>query len=54
MFEHTGQKVKRIIFPIVSPEGLEIFETNTAVEFEGLRQRIEDYYAHYHTDTLGE
>lgn len=54
VFEHTGQKVKRIIFPIVSPEGLEIFETNTAVEFEGLRQRIEDYYAHYHTDTLGE
>ena len=49
VFEHTGQKVKRIIFPIVSPEGLEIFETNTAVEFEGLRQRITDYYEHYHT-----
>lgn len=49
VFEHTGQKVKRIIFPIVSPEGLEIFETNTAVEFEGLRQRIDDYYEHYHT-----
>jgi len=49
VFEHTGQKVKRIIFPIVSPEGLDIFETTPAVEFEGLRQRIADYYAHYHT-----
>ena len=54
VFEHTGQKVKRIIFPIVSPEGLDIFETTPAVEFEGLRQRIADYYAHYHTTTSHE
>ena len=49
VFEHTGRKVKRIIFPIVSPEGLEVFETTLADEFEGLRERIKEYYLHYHT-----
>jgi hypothetical protein len=49
VFEHTGRKVKRIIFPIVSPEGLEVFETTLAEEFDGLRERIKEYYLHYHT-----
>jgi hypothetical protein len=49
VFEHTGLKVKRIIFPIVSPEGLEVFETTPSAEFKNLRKRIDEYYLHYHT-----
>ena len=51
VFEQTGQKVTRIIFPIVSPEGLQIFETTPAAHYTTLRHRINEYYEVYHEGT---
>lgn len=51
VFEQTGMKVSRIIFPIVSPDGLQIFETNTAAHYITLRHRINEYYDVYHRGT---
>ncbi|HVI42283.1 MAG TPA: hypothetical protein VM577_16645, partial [Anaerovoracaceae bacterium] len=47
VFELTGQKVKRIVFPIVSPEGLQLFECKPFEHFDELLTRIKDYYANY-------
>lgn len=52
VYEHTGQKVARIIFPIVSPDGFQIFETTPAVQYTTLRQRIDEYYSLYHTPVV--
>jgi genome maintenance exonuclease 1 len=52
VFEHTGKKVSRIIFPIVSPDGFQIFETKPAEQYTTLRERIDEYYSHYHNPVL--
>ena len=44
LFEMTGRKVDRIIFPVVSPERLQIFETKAGANFDRLRTRIEEFY----------
>jgi hypothetical protein len=44
VYERTGHMAKRIIVPVVSPEGLQIFETTPAEHFVALRERIAEYY----------
>lgn len=44
LFEMTGRKVDRIIFPVVSPERLQIFETKAGANFDRLRIRIAEFY----------
>lgn len=47
IYELTGRKIRRIVFPIVSPMGLQIFETKPSAHYHELRQRIDEYYTHY-------
>jgi genome maintenance exonuclease 1 len=51
VFEQTGMKVTRIIFPIVSVDGFQIFETTPAAHYTTLRHRIKEYYDVYHEGT---
>lgn len=47
-YELTGHKPKRIIFPIVSPQGLQLFETKPSNHISGLVDRVREYYTLYH------
>lgn len=44
LFEMTGLRAKRIIFPVVSPDRLQIFETTIQQNFDRLRERIAAFY----------
>tara|TARA_R110000868_G_scaffold79604_23_gene226455 strand:+ start:426 stop:1121 length:696 start_codon:yes stop_codon:yes gene_type:complete len=44
IYELTGKMAKRIVVPVVSPEGLQVFETTPGKHFQELRQRITEYY----------
>lgn len=44
VFELTGKKVPKILVPIVSPEGLQVFETTPSQHFAALRERIAFFY----------
>lgn len=44
VFELTGKKVKRVIFPIVNPNGLQLFETVPLKHFTELRHTIYSFY----------
>lgn len=52
VFETTGRIVKKIIFPIASPEGLQVFETSPMKHFADLRHRIEDFYTNYAVENV--
>lgn len=52
VYELTGKKVKRIIFPVVNPDGLQLFETKPLVHFTMLRQKIDAFYASYEKEVL--
>lgn len=47
IYELTGQKATRIIVPVVSPEGLQVFETRPSRHLPDLIARITDYYENY-------
>lgn len=47
IFELTGKPIKKIVFPIVSPEGVQEFETSPGAHFGALRERIAEFYAQY-------
>jgi len=47
VYELTGRKAKRIILPVVSPEGLQLFETTPLDHLTELTKRINEYYACY-------
>jgi hypothetical protein len=45
LYERTGLRAKRIIFPITSPQGTAVFETSPLTHYKKLISRIEDFYA---------
>lgn len=47
VYEITGRVVKKVLFPIVSPQGLQVFETTPAQHYQELRIRINDFYTTY-------
>jgi genome maintenance exonuclease 1 len=49
IYEATNKRVKveRVIFPIVNPEGIQVFETTPAKHFDELRERIATFYKSY-------
>jgi hypothetical protein len=47
VYEATGKVVRKIIFPIVSPQGLQVFETTPAKHYDELRARCNDFYESY-------
>lgn len=47
VYEQTGRLPKKIILPIVSPTGLQVFEATPSEHFEELLDRVSDFYANY-------
>jgi genome maintenance exonuclease 1 len=47
VYEITGQLPKRLILPVVSPYGLQLFESTPMQHFAELRQRIAEFYLTY-------
>lgn len=45
LYELTGRRARRIIFPVISPEGLQVFETNPMAHLDELVERIDEFYA---------
>lgn len=45
--ELTGRFAKRIVLPVVSPEGLQVFEDNPKNHLTALVERIKDYQENY-------
>ena len=43
--ELTGRKVRKIVFPVVSPGELQVFETTPGKHIEELQDRVSDFYA---------
>jgi hypothetical protein len=50
LFELTGRKAKRIILPIIHPDGLQIEETKPMKHFDALVDRIEHFYTTFDPD----
>lgn len=47
VYELTGQLPKKIILPVVSPYGLQLFESTPAKHFAELQRRIDEFYLTY-------
>jgi hypothetical protein len=47
VYENTGQVVRKVIFPIVNPTGLQVFETTPAKYYTTLRARTNEFYESY-------
>ena len=52
VFETTGRVVKKVIFPIISPQGLQVFETTPAQHYDELQSRINDFYTTYNQEPV--
>lgn len=44
LFELTGMRAKKIVFPIASAEGIQVFETVPMKHLDELRERIDYFY----------
>lgn len=47
VYELTGVPVKRMVFPITSPQGLEVFESTPSKHYHELLDRIAHFYRTY-------
>jgi hypothetical protein len=45
VYEHTGRVVKDLVFPVVSPEGIQVFTSKPKYHIEELVHRIATFYA---------
>lgn len=45
LYERTRMRCKQVIFPISSPEGIQIFVTKPANHYDALLKRIDEFYA---------
>lgn len=46
VFETTRRVVKRVIFPICSPQGIQVFETTPAKHYDELLSRVKSFYTY--------
>lgn len=44
LYELTKRKARRVVFPVVSPEGLQVFETTPTANLAELQERISYFY----------
>ena len=44
LYEHTGMLCQKIVIPVASPQGLQVFESTPDQHFGTLRKRIEEFY----------
>ena len=44
LYEHTGMLCEKIVIPIASPQGLQVFVTTPSEHFGKLRERIAEYH----------
>lgn len=47
VYELTGIKVKKIVLPVVNPNGLQVFEAPAMKHFDELKSRIDEFYRSY-------
>ncbi len=47
VYENTHRVVKRVIFPIVNPAGIQVFETTPAKHYDELIERVNEFYETY-------
>ena len=52
MCDQTGILPKKIVLPVVSPGGLQIFEATPMKHFEELVSRTEEFYNSYTTEVV--
>ena len=52
VYDQTGVLPKRIVLPVVSPGGLQVFESTPMKHFEELLSRTAEFYESYVTETL--
>lgn len=45
LYERTGMKCKQVVFPISSPEGIQVFVIKPADHYDALMARITEFYA---------
>jgi hypothetical protein len=51
VYELTGLRVKKLVLPIVSPEGLQVFECGPLDHFDELKTRIDGFYQTFNPAT---
>lgn len=44
LYELTGRRARRVVFPVASPEGLQVFETTPSRHLDELMERIDTFY----------
>ncbi len=52
IYERTGILPKRIVLPIVSPQGIQVFESTPMKHFDELVSRVTEFYESYAIETL--
>jgi hypothetical protein len=52
VYERTGRAPRRIVIPVVSPDGLQVFECSPREHFDELVERVTTFYSEYVTETI--